>query len=95
MVFLTQLKNCKNHMFLHFYATGRNPDEVYGYFSCKMNQTRILAGWKDSMLDCMLLFLVTVPRNKENRQKPDFLQFSNAAILQKNPAQKHQKNGAV
>ena len=41
---LTQLKNCKSHMFFVFYATGRNPDEMYGYFSCKMNQTRIVAG---------------------------------------------------
>ena len=59
-------------------------------------QIRLLARWKDSLLDCMLRFLVTVPRNRENSQDTCmFLPFSSEAILQKNPAQKHQKNRAV
>ena len=40
---LTQLKKMPKPYVLHFYATGRNPDGVYGDFSRKMSQARILA----------------------------------------------------
>ena len=102
MDYIRWRKTAKNNMFLTFLRHETQPwPSACGSFSCwvlggsgwkKNDQTRIGVRWKDSLLDCMLRFLVTVPQNRENSQKPAcFCHFRAKQFCKKIPLKKTKK----